>query len=262
MGRHRHGEQGRDRVATSATSSAPHPFGPELAASETLGRRLEKAQARVDIFQTLGHIGKLFQDYAYPFEDGCAKNIVYESHKRGKNWVATVQPNRAAPGGLDRLFWAHGSGAWYKAPATFYRGDVVEMGGDYYSARGNVSRDRRYVLVVRVDSRFFVGVNIGETAPSKSSVEHERARHVPPVNFYSVNVKVGRGKTEYNAIVRSHGTMADIRAAAVASGRRPQGMEYLGSDIGPDAKASVRGLSVSAEVRDGKWHATGEDSSR
>lgn len=206
-----------------------------------------------DIFQTLGHIGKLFQDYAYPFEDGCAKNIAYESHKRGKNWVATVRPNRAAPGGLDRVFWAHGSGAWYKAPPTFYRGDVVEMGGDYYSARGNVSRDRRYVLVVRVEKQFFIGVHIGDTAPSKSAVEHEHARFTPPYNYYSVNVKRGKRGIAYDVIVRSHGAMSDVHAAAVASDRRLQGMEYIGSDIGPDARASVRGLSVSAEVKDGVW---------
>lgn len=215
----------------------------------------------MDIFQTLGHIGKLFRDYAYPLEDGCAKNIVYESHKRGKNWVATVQPNRAAPGGLDRLFWAHGSGAWYKAPATFYRGDVVEMGGDYYSARGNVSRDRRYVLVACVDERFFVGVNIGETAPSKSAVEHERARYVPPFNFYSANIRRGKRKA-YDVIVRSHGTLTDVRAAAIAAGREPLDIKYIGSDIGPDAKPSVLGLSVSVVVTDGVWHVTGEESDR
>jgi hypothetical protein len=132
----------------------------------------------MDIFATLGWIGKLFDKYAYPMEDGCVENLDYEPHKRGKNWIATVQPNRASPGGLDREFWTHGSKRWYKAPASFAAGQIVEMGGDYYSGRGNASRDRRYILVVRVEPDFFVGAYLGEKAPSKRSADEARATYL------------------------------------------------------------------------------------
>lgn len=121
-------------------------------------------------------VAAVISDYAYAIEDGCVENLDYESHKRGTNWIATVTPNRAAPGGLDRVFWKHGSGAWYKAP-EIKAGDVIEMAGDYTSARGNRTRDRRYVLVVRVEDGYFLGEHLGRAAPSSRAVTSARVEH-------------------------------------------------------------------------------------
>lgn len=126
-----------------------------------------------DIVKTLATIGKLVSDFAYPIEDGCLENLDYEPHARGKNWIAFVTPNRAAPGGLDREFWKHGSGRWYKALREIKPFDVIEMGGDYYTGRGSKRADRRYVLVVTIEPDAIIGVHIGNTAPSTKRVAAE-----------------------------------------------------------------------------------------
>lgn len=118
-------------------------------------------------------ISTLVRGYAYAIEDGCVENLDYETHARGKNWIATVVPSRAAPGGLERTFWRHGSGRWYKAP-SITAGDVIEMAGDYYTGRGSKKTDRRYVLVVRVDADHFVGTFISDTAPSQLKIANAR----------------------------------------------------------------------------------------
>jgi hypothetical protein len=128
-------------------------------------------------FAGLAAIGTVVSDYAYAIEDGCVENLDYEPHKRGKNWIATVVPNRAAPGGLERTFWTHGSGRWYKAPSIMV-GDVIEMGGDYYTGRGSARRARRYILVVRVEEGYFIGAFIGETAPTSKGVNDVRAKYL------------------------------------------------------------------------------------
>jgi hypothetical protein len=122
-----------------------------------------------------------FKDFAYAIEDGCVENHIFEAHKRGTNWIATVTPNRAAPGGLDRTFWRKGSGRWYAAPAPLKAGDLIEFAGDYTSGRGNKTRDRSYVLVLRVDSDHFVGVSLGERAPTGAQLKkalEENAAHL------------------------------------------------------------------------------------
>ena len=119
-------------------------------------------------------IGRLLDVYAYAIEDGCVENLDYETHKRGKNWIATVKPDRGAPGGLDRFFWVHGSGRWYKAP-SLAAGDVIEMGGDYYTGRGIKKTDRRYILVVRVEAGYFIGKFISDKAPSRKRIEEVKA---------------------------------------------------------------------------------------
>ena len=58
-------------------------------------------------------------------------------------------------------------------------GDIVEMAGDYYTGRGSKRPDRRrYVLVVRVEPGFFIGAYLGDSAPSKTSIEAARAAYL------------------------------------------------------------------------------------
>jgi len=114
------------------------------------------------------------REYHYPIEDGCVENLDYETHARGKNWIAFVRPNRAAPGGLDRAFWKHRSKRWHAAPRALRAGDVIEMAGDYYTGRGSKRADRRYLLVVRVEADHFAGHMISTTAPSARAIETAR----------------------------------------------------------------------------------------
>lgn len=118
----------------------------------------------------LSAIGEIVDSCVYPLEDGCLKNYDYNHHKRAKNWVAFVRPDRACPGGLERDFWSKGSGRWYKAPAAIEPGHIVEMAGDYYTARGSKVADRRYLLVVRVEADHIVARFLGVSAPSSMAV--------------------------------------------------------------------------------------------
>lgn len=83
-------------------------------------------------------------------EQGALKTVpCYETHKRGKNWAATVTKDPRSPGGLARTFWPRARGEWYyMVPADLQTGDVVEFGADYYKCSGRPSRTRVYGVVV------------------------------------------------------------------------------------------------------------------
>lgn len=78
---------------------------------------------------------------------------LHEPHSRGRNWIAVINPNRAAPGGLEREFLS-------RARATFYQtapvdpGDYLEVGADYFTGAGRRIPSRAYfrVLLVRKDT--------------------------------------------------------------------------------------------------------------
>lgn len=90
-------------------------------------------------------------DYLCRIEDGALANVpCWESHNRGKNWMATIAVQESAPGGLARDFIdkARGDG-FYLTPALAI-GDAVEFGADYYSGRGRKTAERWYGFVVAV----------------------------------------------------------------------------------------------------------------
>lgn len=72
----------------------------------------------------------------------------YEGHKRGRNWMAIIEIDPSAPGGLHREFvkQAHGSTYYYMAPKSLM-GKAVEFGADYFSGSGRRRRDREYGVV-------------------------------------------------------------------------------------------------------------------
>lgn len=72
---------------------------------------------------------------------------VWESHQRGKNWMAVITTDPASPGGYARQFCARGKGAYYYIVDPSIIGKAVEFGADYYSGRG-VRRPLRYYGVV------------------------------------------------------------------------------------------------------------------
>ena len=83
--------------------------------------------------------------------DGVIEQMNYESHKRGKNWVATVERNLQAIGGLDRDFWKQRR-QYATVPDDIAPGQWIELGGDYCSVwswlgGGNASRNRKYFRV-------------------------------------------------------------------------------------------------------------------
>lgn len=75
---------------------------------------------------------------------------VYESHKRGKNWMAVIAPDPRSPGGLARTFLPHARGEYYYLIEALKPGDVVEFGADYYTSSGRKSAARWYGVVRNV----------------------------------------------------------------------------------------------------------------
>lgn len=78
---------------------------------------------------------------------------VWESHKRGKNWMAVISRDATKPSGLEREFIpvARGEGRYYLGGLDIaHRNPVpfpVEFGADYYSGSGKRHADRVYGVV-------------------------------------------------------------------------------------------------------------------
>ncbi len=81
-------------------------------------------------------------DRLVEYKDSAIENVVHDNHKRAKNWVAKVTPNRMAPGGYDRDFLRKNNR--YVDASSVKAGDNLEFGGDYYSGGGNKRPNRRY----------------------------------------------------------------------------------------------------------------------
>ena len=90
-------------------------------------------------------------DESFCVEDGCLARVpVWESHSRGKNWLAVITTDPTKPGGLDRDFAAKAKGDLYYILPALTPGQAIEFGGDYYSGRGSKSAKRWYGYFVRM----------------------------------------------------------------------------------------------------------------
>jgi len=76
--------------------------------------------------------------------------IGFQSHQRGRNWVATVEFDPASPGALRRDFWKRGSCTYVKVPDALAAGQVLEVGHDYYTCGGTRQPHRDYLRVVAI----------------------------------------------------------------------------------------------------------------
>jgi len=89
---------------------------------------------------------------------------VWENHKRGKNWMATIQIDPTAPGGLRRSFVDKARGAeYFYLVSPDLLGKPVEIGADYYSGGGNKTAVRKYG-VIRILTDEKIGIELFETA--------------------------------------------------------------------------------------------------
>lgn len=81
-------------------------------------------------------------------EDDAMMNApVYETHKRGKNWMAIINVSPTSPGGLGRIFIKKGQGPYYYMTNKLKLGMPVEFGADYYNAKGSRSVKRWYGVI-------------------------------------------------------------------------------------------------------------------
>jgi hypothetical protein len=74
---------------------------------------------------------------------------VYEDHKRGKNWLASIQKDPSSPGGLARNFCKKGCGEYYYIIEDLKENTAID-GADYYTGGGNPRRDRWYGVVTEI----------------------------------------------------------------------------------------------------------------
>lgn len=95
-------------------------------------------------------------DIALRIEEGALATVppsCWESHKRGKNWLATISVDPSSPGGLARSFVPKAKGEFYYLLPDLAPGDAVEFGADYYSGGGRKNPTRWYGFFVRtIDS--------------------------------------------------------------------------------------------------------------
>jgi hypothetical protein len=81
--------------------------------------------------------------------------IIYENHKRGRNWVANVVHDPGAPGYLDREFW-ESNGKNKEVPEDLGRGQIIEIAADYYTSGNNKQPKRRYFRVLSVGTEILL----------------------------------------------------------------------------------------------------------
>ena len=73
----------------------------------------------------------------------------YESHFRGRNWMAKIQPNAHAVGGWDREFAKTGRGKeMLYLVSDLFPGNVIEFGADYYTSFDKKKPFRKYCIVL------------------------------------------------------------------------------------------------------------------
>lgn len=116
-------------------------------------------------------------DVALRVEDGALSTVppdCWESHKRGKNWLAVITVDPTSPGGLRRLFATRAKGSSYYMLPKLEVGDAVEFGADYYSGGGrkNARRWHGFFLktIAATDERSAYAV-FREESDGKSAVK-------------------------------------------------------------------------------------------
>lgn len=85
----------------------------------------------------------------FTIEEGALLQVpIYEPHQFGKNWMAAIHRDPAAPNGLGRVFIERGHGQYYYVLNPNVRpGQVIEFGADYEKATGS-RRHNRWIGVV------------------------------------------------------------------------------------------------------------------
>jgi len=144
----------------------------KIKAAEELKARRERAAARLArVLELGGQDG----DLLLKVEDGALAQVpsgCWESHKRGKNWLATISVDPSKPGGLDRSFQPKAKGDIYYLVGGLSAGDAVEFGADYYSGGGRKNPTRYYGFIVAIAGDALV---LREAATGKAACKAAKA---------------------------------------------------------------------------------------
>lgn len=81
---------------------------------------------------------------------GLVDVLAWQSHHRGRNWVAFAEVEPSLPGGIKRTFFNRAAGKIAKViiPDRLAVGDILEFGADYVSFGGRREPTRVYAVVL------------------------------------------------------------------------------------------------------------------
>lgn len=122
----------------------------------------------------------------FPVEAGYLTAVpCYESHKRGKNWAATLTIDPSSPGGLGRNFLARGRGEYFYNVQDLTPGTPVEFGGDYYTGSGGKRAHRFYGVVTEITAEFaeFAEYTTGNAAVKAATAFRAERMETPACEY-------------------------------------------------------------------------------
>ena len=94
---------------------------------------------------------------------------VYESHGRGKNWLAKITTDPNSPGGIAREFVPKAKGEFFYLIEGLEESIAVEFGADYYSSSGKKNPKRYYGVIIKVETD---GIEIEEKNTTKEAIKY------------------------------------------------------------------------------------------
>lgn len=94
---------------------------------------------------------------SFPISHGALTDVPilpFDDSNRSRSWMAVINPNPKAPGGLDRKFMPRARGDYFYVVAEqgLAPGQVVEFGADYVKRGGKRLVRRWYGAIVSVDT--------------------------------------------------------------------------------------------------------------
>jgi hypothetical protein len=148
--------------------------------------------------------------YIGKVEDGAMVEApVYESHARGKNWMATIEADPAAPGGLAREFIRNGRGRYLYIVGPEVVGKAVEIAADYTSSGGKRHPKRWYGVVRNMTDREIV-IDRHETPEQAIRAARSRAAFDAQIRDHFEHIKPDTGDVSDYFV---HDTVAPDRVA-------------------------------------------------
>lgn len=112
--------------------------------------------------------------YTFAIEENALVEVpCFESHQRGKNWLAVISSDPSAPGGLHREFQPRGHGGYYYLVSGLKVGQPIEFGADYYSGSGRKSSLRFYGVITALTEQ---SLSVEKTDTGKQAIKMSRER--------------------------------------------------------------------------------------
>lgn len=102
---------------------------------------------------------------------------VYEGHRRGKNWLAIIDVDGTAPGGLSRRFLPTARGECLYMVEQMGLFDPVEFAGDYITGVGTKKPNRWYGVVIAKTDDF---IDVEEAPSGAQAVLLAKAKRTDP----------------------------------------------------------------------------------